>query len=315
MSQTKKAVILDQATFGPDQPDWQTILSQPFHWQCYANTSPEQVMERIKDAQVVMSNKVVLNADTLEKAKNLKYIGVLATGTNNVDKKAAKSLGIKVQNVEGYGTGSVVQHTLMLMLNLAGNVQAYQSAVKNGDWSRSAMFCLLDHTMVELAGKHLVIVGYGELGRSVAALAKAFGMKVSVAARPNGPIDSERQPLELLLPQADFVSLHCLLSDDTHHMINTRTLGLMKPTAFLINTARGPLVDEDALADALIEKRIAGAGLDVLTQEPPPSQNCLLNLSGVNLLITPHNAWATAEARQRLIDIAGTHLADIASHL
>lgn len=312
MSNRPKAVLLDKDTFGPDQPDWSSILSTPFDWHSYGHTSPEQVMERIEDAQVVMSNKVVLDEHILKQAKGLKYIGVLATGTNNVDKVTAAQLGIKVQNVEGYGTASVVQHTFMLMLNLATNAQAYQKAVKDGAWSRSSMFCLLDYPVVELAGKHLVIVGYGELGRSVANIASAFGMRVSVAARPgttaNGSDGIAREPLESLLPDADFVSLHCLLSDDTHHMINASRLAMMKPTSFLINTARGPLVDEDALADALLAKTIAGAGLDVLSQEPPDKDNPLLDLTDTNLVITPHNAWATAEARQRLVDIAGQHL-------
>ena len=306
------AVILDQATFGPDQPDWQSILTLPFNWQCFEATSPEQTLERIKGATVVMSNKVVIDKSMLEQAKGVKYIGVLATGTNNIDLEAAAEKGIKVQNVEGYGTASVVQHTFMLMLNVAGNAQRYQLAVNQGDWCSSPMFCLMQHKMVELAGKHLVIVGYGELGRSVARLAEAFGMKVSIAARPGGKVgldgDVHKQDLDVLLPDADFVSLHCLLSEQTHQMMNARRLGLMKPTAFLINTARGPLIDEHALAAALESREIAGAGLDVLSQEPPATDNPLLNLSNVNLMITPHNAWATLEARQRLINIAAQHL-------
>ena len=317
MSEQQVAVILDQATFGPDQPDWRPLLNLPYDWRCYGQTSSTETEQRIADATVVMTNKVVLDAARIKQARNLKYIGVLATGVNNIDVEAATGRGIQVQNVEGYGTPSVVQHTLMLMLNLAGNVQRYQQNIRQGDWPRASMFCLLNHKMFELQGKLLLIVGYGELGRSVANIAKAFGMRVSIAARPgeNAGWDGEihRCDLDAVLPDADFVSLHCLLSDSTRHIINARRLSLMKPEACLINTARGPLIDEEALASALRNKSIGGAGLDVLSQEPPDVDNPLLGLRDTNLIITPHNAWATVEARQRLIDIAATHLQQFSS--
>ena len=239
----------------------------------------------------------------LEQAPRCRYIGILATGMNNVDLDYCKQRGITVNNVAGYGTDSVAQHTLMLMLNLATSALATMRQVQQGEWSQSPFFCLLDNPVIELAGKHLVIVGYGTLGQRVAELAKAFGMRVSVAARP-GTQHTSRRPLDELLPEADVVSLHCQLSDDTAEMINAERLALMKPGAFLINTARGGLIDEQALLTALTQNQIGGAALDTLSVEPPPADHPLLNAQLPNLLITPHSAWAAKEARQRLITLA-----------
>ena len=213
-----------------------------------------------------------------------------------------------MQNVEGYGTDSVAQHTLTLALNLATNFVAYQHDVRNQAWSASSHFCLLNHPVVELAGKHAVIVGHGELGKRVEALFKAIGMQVSIAARP-GKKDDPRPSLASLLPHADVVSLHCPLTEDTDKLINADTLSLMQPTAFLINTARGGLIDEQALYHALKHNKLGGAGLDVLSVEPPPADHVLLNESLPNLLVTPHNAWIGNGARQKLLDKALAHLA------
>lgn len=305
-----RAVVLDLDTLKPDELDLQQLYSLPLQWQSYANTGPDQVMERIKGASIVITNKVVLDANILAANPQLQYIGVLATGTNNIDMQAAAEAGICVNNVEAYGTASVVQHAMMLMLALAGNFKGYQQDVAAGQWSASPMFCLMSRPMIELAGKTLLIVGYGELGRQMANLGQAFGMQVEIARRPGMAAQKDDNRMELTegLTRADVVSLHCLLSPDTHHLINAETLAQMKPGALLINSARGPLVDEAALLQALQSGHLGGAGLDVLEHEPPARDNVLLNAGLNNLIITPHNAWATREARQRLVDIAADKL-------
>lgn len=302
-----KAVILDQGTFGASV-DWSPLLQLPLDWTCHTQTSNAQCAQRIAGAQIVMCNKVPLNCKVMAKAPDLKYIGVLATGTNNIDLKAAEERGIRVKNVEGYGTASVAQHTLMLMLNLATQFNRYQQDVKAGAWQRASSFCLIDHPITELSGKHLVIVGYGELGQAVVSLAKAFGMRVTVAARPGTQPERQRPALDEVLPHADVVSLHCLLSEDTLGLFNARRIARMKPSAFLINTARGPLVDEMALVDALERQHLGGAALDVLVDEPPKQDSVILQCAHPNLIVTPHNAWASDQAQQRLIEIAAAHL-------
>ena len=297
-----RAVVLDGDSLGTDL-SLREFESLPITLTRYPTTSPEQINERICDAEIVLVNKVVLNADALAQAEKLRYVGVLATGTNNVDTKYCQQHGIRVNNVDGYGTDSVAQHAMMLLLNLATSFAPTTQQVKQGDWSRSPYFCLLDNPVIELAGKHLVIVGYGTLGQRFAELARAFGMKVSVAARP-GTTSAERRALDDLLPEADVVSLHCQLSAQTEQLINAERLRLMKPTALLINTARGGLIDELALADALTNGQIGGAGLDTLSVEPPPADHPLLSLSLPNLIITPHSAWSAKEARQRLLKMA-----------
>ena len=297
-----RAVVLDSDSLGTDLT-LSEFESLPVTLTRYPTTTPEQVNERIRDAEIVLVNKVVLNADALGQAEKLRYVGVLATGTNNVDTEYCQQHGITVNNVDGYGTDSVAQHAMMLLLNLATSFVPTMQQVKQGDWSRSPFFCLLDNPVMELAGKHLIIVGYGTLGQRFAELARAFGMKVSVAARP-GTTSAERRALDDLLPEADVVSLHCQLSAQTEQLINAERLRLMKPTALLINTARGGLIDELALADALTNGQIGGAGLDTLSVEPPPADHPLLSLSLPNLIITPHSAWSAKEARQRLLKMA-----------
>ncbi|MEG3765754.1 D-2-hydroxyacid dehydrogenase [Alteromonas sp. 14N.309.X.WAT.G.H12] len=302
-----KAVLLDADTFKTEELDLTCLTDLPLSLTLYGNTTKDTLNERIRDADIVLTNKVLLDESALCDAQNLKYIGVLATGTNNIDKAYCEKKGIKVANVAGYGTNAVAQHALMLMLNLATSFTPYNQDVENDVWSSNPHFCLLDHPVFELAGKHLVIVGYGVLGKRFAELAVALGMTVTVAARPGDPEDL-RPSLDSLLPQADVVSLHCLLTDETHHLINASRLKLMKPSALLINTARGALIDEKALLDALKNGEIAGAGLDGLSIEPPPKDHPLLHSGLKNLLITPHTAWFAKEARQRLLGIAATHL-------
>lgn len=303
-----RAVILDLDTFKPSELDLTPLLSLPLDWQCYGMTSPAELSQRILGAEVVMTNKVVLDSESIGAASCLKYIGVMATGMNNVDIQAAKDKGISCTNVAGYGTPSVVQHTLLLMLNLATNFIGYQNSVSQGDWQASNTFCLLHNPIYELAGKHLVILGYGELGQAVEKLALAFGMRVTVATRPGGIPTEQRPAFDEVLGEADFVSLHCLLSEQTEGLINECRLAAMKSSAFLINTARGPLLDEIALLKALQKGTIAGAAIDVMVTEPPGKDNALLNAKLPNLIVTPHNAWASIESRQRLLNIAAKNL-------
>lgn len=299
-----RGVFLDTQTMAPDDLDFSALTATLGEWQLHDATAPAQLAERLAGAEVVVSNKVVLDRDALAQAAELKLVCVSATGTNNVDTEAARQLGIPVCNVSGYAGPSVAQHTLALMLGLATRWHDYQQDVQRGDWSRSPMFCLMHRPVVELAGKHLVIVGSGALGQAVASLAQAFSMRVSFAASlaPGATMDSSRRPLQQLLPEADWVSLHCPLTDQTAKLVDARFLGLMPSHSFLINTARGGLVDEAALAAALRERRIAGAALDVLSQEPPPADHPLLAADIPNLLLTPHNAWISRECRQRLLD-------------
>lgn len=305
----KKVVFLDAETMDLSSLDKSALDSLNADVTLYHQTQMKDVSKRIQSVDAVLVNKVVLRADDLRQAKQLRYIGVTATGMNNIDHDYCQHAGITVQNVEGYGTDSVAQHTLTLALNLATNFVAYQQDVRKQAWSASSHFCLLNHPVIELAGKHAVIVGHGELGKRVEALFKAMGMKVSIAARP-GKKDDPRPSLVSLLPHADVISLHCPLTEDTDKLIDADMLSLMKPTAFLINTARGGLIDEEALYHALKNNHIGGAGLDVLSVEPPPVDHILLKEALPNLLVTPHNAWIGNGARQTLLDRAIAHLAD-----
>lgn len=301
-------VILDAASLGND------ISLDSLHRAApglvsFDFTAPDQIIPRLQDASIAIVNKTVIDADVMATCPTLKMIAVTATGTNNVDLEAARQRGIRVCNVIRYGRASLVQHTFMLMLTLAGNLHRYQQDVKAGLWHRASNFCLMDHPIMELEGKTLGIVGYGDLGQGVAEMGRAFGMQVLIAQRPGQPAQTDRIPLDELLPQADVLSLHCLLSNETRNLIDARELALMKPTALLINTARGGLVNESAMADALTAGRIAGAGFDVLTREPPVNGNVLLDLQLPNLIVTPHCAWASREARQRLIDLTADNIA------
>ncbi|AFU98624.1 2-hydroxyacid dehydrogenase [Simiduia agarivorans] len=295
-------VMLDGDSLGNDL-NLKDLRATVPHWDWHPNTQPAQTAERIRQADIIITNKVVLDRALLAQAPTLKLICVAATGTNNVDLAAAAERGICVSNVVNYGPASVAQHTLMLMLNLATRAFDYQRAATDGRWSRSPFFCLLDYPIVELAGKTLGIVGYGTLGKKVGALAQALGMQVLVSARPGQPPTDGRVAFDELLAQADVLSLHCPLTPDTQHLINRDTLAKMKPGALLINCARGPLLDETAVADALRSGQLGGAGLDVLSQEPPSPDHPLLQPGIPNLIVTPHTAWASREARQNLVNI------------
>lgn len=302
-----RGVFLDALTMKLEELDTSTLKDSLDHWELYETTAPEQIAQRIGHADVVISNKAILDRAIIENAKNLKLICVCATGTNNVDLEAAKERGIPVRNVQGYAGASVPQHTLALILALATRWHQYHEDVKSGRWTRSPVFCLLDHPVMELAGKNLGIIGYGDLGRKVAELGRALDMNILIAEsfspdKQSGESQSGRTPLPQLLAESDVISLHCPLSGHTEKLVNKDFLAAMKPGALLVNTARGGLVDETALAQALRSGHLGGAALDVLSVEPPPANHPLLAQDIPNLIITPHNAWISRESRQRLLD-------------
>ena len=296
-----KAVFLDYESLDQHDLDLSALEASFDTLSLYPSTSQAQLLERVQYADVIISNKVIVDAATIQQCPNLKLILISATGTNNIDLIQARAQGIVVCNCQGYGTSAVAQHTLTLMLALATSLLQYDRAVQQGQWNKSPIFCLLDFPIVELEGKTLGILGYGELGQAVAKLAEAFGMKVLVGSMPNRPSDSTRIPFAELLPQVDFLSLHCPLTEDTRDLIDAKAFDAMKPSAFLINCARGGIVNEAALADALIQGKIAGAATDVLTVEPPKEGNVLLDQHIPNLIVTPHSAWGSVDARQRIV--------------
>jgi len=297
-----RAVFLDVASLAEQDLDLSAFAGLVDDWQTHAATAPEQRLANIGDAEIVVTNKVVLDDAVLRAAPNLKLICLTATGYNNIAIDTAKALGIAVSNISGYATDSVVQHVFALMLAHQTRLFDYAAAVKRGDWSDSPQFCLLDYPVRELRGMTLGIVGYGELGRGVARIAEAFGMQVLVSQRPGGAPQEGRVDLDEVLHRADVITLHVPLLGNTHHLIDARALSLMKPDALLINTARGAVIDNAALADALRRGEIGGAALDVLDVEPPPRDHVLLANDIPNLIVTPHSAWAGRQARQNAVD-------------
>jgi glycerate dehydrogenase len=302
-------VFLDEGSVNRGDIDFSRLKSALQEWRFFDHSASHEVSDRIRDADIVISNKVFLGAEAFQQANKLRLICVAATGTNNVDLDAAKQYGIKVCNVRGYANTSVVQHVFALILALTTHLENYRQVIRGGGWQSSVHFSMLNFPIRELSGKTLGIVGYGQLGQAVAKVAAAFGMNVLLAARP-GLKDTrpERVPLEKLLPEVDILTLHCPLSESTRGLIGDRELSLMKPGAILINAARGGIVDEPALAQALRDGRLAGAGVDVLTVEPPRQGNPLLAEDIPNLIVTPHIAWASVESRQRLINEIGTNI-------
>ena len=273
-------------------------------WREYAATQPGEVAERLQGATIAITNKVPVRAADIARLPDLKMIAVAATGTDNVDLAACRERGIVVSNIRNYSLVAVPEHCFTLILALRHNLRAYCADVDAGMWQKSSQFCLFNHPIGDLAGSRLGIVGYGALGHKVAQLGRAFGMQVCVASRtPVADPDVSNMPLEELLRTCDVVSLHLPLNEQTRNMIGERELGMMKPTALLINTARGGLVDEAALAQALREGVIGGAGFDVLSKEPPAPDNPLLALHQSNFILTPHVAWASAGAMQTLADM------------
>jgi len=303
-----KIVVLDGFTLNPGDLSWDA-LKELGDVEVHDRTESGEVVSRARDADAVFTNKVVLDRAVIEQLPRLKFIGVLATGYNVVDTEAARERGVLVTNVPAYATSSVAQHAFALLLELAERTGHHSAAVREGRWTASKDFCFWDYPLIGLDGLTMGIVGFGRIGRAVAALALAFGMRIIAHRRPSSPTDFapvEFVDLEAVFFQSDCLCLCCPLTAETERLVNKQRLELMKRTAFLINVSRGPVVDEEALADALNAGKIAGAGLDVLSVEPPPADNPLLGAK--NCIITPHIAWANNTSRARLMDIAVNNL-------
>lgn len=299
-----KIVILDGFTANPGDLSW-TALEEMGTLTVYDRTSPNETVVRAADAEIVLTNKVVIGRAEMEQLPKLRYIGVLATGYNVVDIEAAHELGITVTNVPAYSTESVAQMVFAHLLTVTNRTEHYAIQNRAGRWSENPDFSYSDTLLTELAGKTFGIVGLGNIGQRVAQIALAFGMKViALTSKPVEalPAGVEKADKRTLFSTADVLSLHCPLTNDTRHLVNAETLGWMKPSAIVINTGRGPLVDDQAVADALAEGRLAAFCADVLTEEPPKADNPLLGQP--NAYTTPHIAWATIEARQRLLKVA-----------
>lgn len=303
-----KIVVLDGYGLNPGDLSWKGMEALG-ELTVYDRTSPSELMERSEGAEVLITNKTLITAENMEALPDLKYIGVLATGYNVVDIEAAKARGIVVTNIPAYSTSSVAQMVFAHILNITQRVGHYAEENSKGRWTNNADFCYWDTDLVELDGKKMGIVGFGNIGQATARIAQAFGMEVLLytskeqSALPQG---MRKVALDELFAESDVISLHCPLTPDTKEMVNAERLKLMKPGAILVNTGRGPLVNEQDLADALNEGRIAAAGLDVLSVEPANADNPLLGAK--NCFITPHIAWATKEARTRLMQIAVQNL-------
>lgn len=297
-----KGVMLDAGSIDRGDISFDSLKAIVDDWQFYDSSQELEVAERISDANIIITNKVKLNRNHLAASQSLKLVCVAATGTNNVDLEAAKALGVPVANVTNYATPSVAQHTFCLILSLMIKLGSYQQAVRDNRWQTSPFFCMLDYPITELSGKKLGIIGYGVLGKAVAGLGRAFGMDVLVAAHKGSQPTGDRVAFDELLRESDVVSIHCPLTEETRNLIDQPELALMKPGAIIINTARGGIVNEAALANALKAGKLGGAGFDVLTQEPPVDGNVLLDESIPNLILTPHIAWASVESRQRAVD-------------
>lgn len=298
-----KIVALDGYAANPGDLSWDELKALG---ECviYDRTAPEEVLERAADAEVVLTNKVVITAEMMAALPQLKYIGVMATGYNIVDIDAARERGIVVTNIPSYSTDSVAQMVFAHILNIAQQVQHHSEAVHQGRWTASKDFCFWDTPLIELRGKKIGIVGLGHTGYTTARIAIGFGMEVYAYTSKSSfqlPPEIKKMELDQLFSECDIISLHCLLTDKTRELVNAARLKLMKPTAILINTGRGQLVNEQDLADALNNGQIYAAGLDVLSQEPPKADNPLLTAR--NCYITPHIAWASAAARERLMGI------------
>ncbi|HUE36661.1 MAG TPA: D-2-hydroxyacid dehydrogenase [Candidatus Acidoferrum sp.] len=303
-----KIVILDAHAANPGDLSWDEFAKLG-ELEIFPRTSEAQTVERLRGATIALTNKAVINRRMMSALPDLRYVGITATGYNIVDVQAARERGITVCNVPEYSTRDVAQAVFALLLELASHTGHHAETVRSGKWNRSPDFCYWDYPLIGLDGLTLGIIGYGRIGRAVARIARAFGMNVLALRRPaSSNVENDVQNVELdgLLRESDIVTLHCPLTPQTMGLVNAQFLAKMKPTAFLINTARGGLMDEAALADALNHDRIAGAGLDVLSVEPPPMNNPLL--SAKNCVITPHIAWATKTARERLLKISAENI-------
>lgn len=299
-----RIVVLDGFTLNPGDLSWDALRALGT-CEIHDRTAAEQVVQRAAGAEIVLTNKTPIPRSAFEALSALRYVGVLATGFNIVDTTAAKERGIPVANVPAYGTASVAQMTFALILELAQQAGHHAATVRQGRWGASPDFCYWDHPLIELHGLKLGIVGLGRIGQAVAKLGQAFGMNVvASSSRPDRVAEHgvEIVALDRLFAESDFVSLHCPLTNETKGLVDARRLGLMKKSAFLVNTSRGPLIDEAALSRALADGRIAGAAVDVLSVEPPSGGNPLI--AAPRCLVTPHMAWATRAARSRLMSVA-----------
>jgi glycerate dehydrogenase len=303
-----KIVVLDGNTLNPGDLEWDGLAALG-ELTVHDRTPAEQVVKRAQGAEIVFTNKALLPAEAIQQLPDLKYIGVLATGCNVVDLDAAAERGIPVCNAAGYSPPSVAQMVFAYILHFSNRVADHSAGVRSGKWSASVDFCYWDFPQVELAGKVLGIVGLGDIGSRVAEIGRVFGMKViAFTRRPERPAPAgvEWVDMDALFAQSDTLSLHCPLTQETEHLINRDSLSKMKDGAILINTGRGPLIDEAAVADALHSGKLGGAGIDVLREEPPRYESPLF--TAPNCVITPHIAWATQAARQRLMDITVENL-------
>ncbi|MDH3532638.1 MAG: D-2-hydroxyacid dehydrogenase [Gammaproteobacteria bacterium] len=304
-----KAVFLDYATMGPGL-DLQPLRALFPDIAIHDDTPDAQVAERIRDAEFVFTNKIRLSVDLLADARKLRYIGLTATGTDNIDLATATAHGIAVCNIRGYCTQSVVEHVFGTLLLLTHSLARFHASVKAGEWQRSGDFCLLSHPVRELSSMTMGIVGYGELGQGVARIARQFGMQVIVSTRPGAAdVADDRVSFDAVLRRADVISLHCPLNERTRGLFDADAFAKMKSGAILINTARGALVDSQALVDALTSGHLGGASIDVLAKEPPLHGDPILDYAGDNLIVTPHIAWATDEARQNAVDELAANVA------
>jgi glycerate dehydrogenase len=294
-------VFLDRSTFARDVRFALDRLPG-CAWRDYPVSAADQVVERTRDAEVVLTNKVRIDAEALAQLPQLRLVCATATGVDNIDTAAARKRGVGVCNVRGYATSTVPEHVFALTLALRRNLQRYHQAARDGTWSRSPIFCLHDYPIGDLAGSTLAIVGGGALGQATARLGECFGMQVLTAERRGAPLRSGRVPFEQALREADVLSLHLPLTGDTRHLVGRQELAAMKRGAILINTARGALVDPHALLEALASGPLGGAGIDVLDTEPPPADHPLLAANLPHLIVTPHVAWASLQAQQRLAD-------------
>lgn len=313
-----KSVFLDYATMGAGDLDLSPLQDVLPDLEVFDNTLPAQLSARIRNAEVVLCNKVRLDRSSLQEATALRFIGLTATGTDNIDLDYARQHTIAVCNLFAYCTRSVVEHVFAVLLGLTHNIQPFNKLVRDGGWARAANFCALDFPLRQLSAMTLGIIGYGELGKGVEQFARQFGMQVLIARHRGQPghVNDGRHDFEDVLRKADVVTLHCPLTEATQHLINAESLSLMRPGSILINTARGGLVDSGALAQALESGSIGAAAIDVLPQEPPTEGDPLLDYSGENLIITPHIAWATREARQTAInELAANYAAFVAGEV
>lgn len=297
-----KAVFLDYATMGADL-DLGPLRALFADLELFDDSGDDEVAERIRDVDVIFTNKIRLTDSLLNGARNLRFIGLTATGTDNIDLNAAANHGIAVANIRAYCTQSVVEHVFGALLMLTHSLEEYRSSVRAGDWHKSTQACMLSHPIRELSGMTMGIVGFGALGQGVAAAARAFGMKIIVAARPGSKnVAADRVGFAEFLERADVISLHCPLTDASRNLFDAQAFARMKPGSILINTARGALVDSAALVAALSSGHLFGAAVDVLAVEPPVAGEPLLDYVSDRLIVTPHIAWGTGRARQNAID-------------